>query len=228
MRRGIKQETLFVVDDIADSFDYQNKYAIIQYLEDISDGPVFKQIILTHNFDFFRTVSSRFVGYSGCLMANKTAKETALVQAEGIKNIFVHDWKKFFFLDNKKKIACIPFMRNLIEFTRGENDPDFATLTSALHWEKDSTSLTVRNLDTIYNKLFGLLRKQPLRTLVMVLSISLRPKRRIVSTQVKAQTLSTKLFFLLLYVSCPKCSWSAKSPILSLWMESNPIKRKHS
>src|SRR3990167_4996490 len=53
------QETLFVVDDIADSFDYKNKYAIIEYLKDISNENIFKQIILTHNFDFYRTVSSR-------------------------------------------------------------------------------------------------------------------------------------------------------------------------
>ena len=53
------QKTLFVVDDIADSFDYKNKYAIIQYLSDISAGPTFKQIILTHNFDFFRTACER-------------------------------------------------------------------------------------------------------------------------------------------------------------------------
>jgi recombinational DNA repair ATPase RecF len=31
-RKKAKQETVFVVDDIADSFDYKNKYAIIQYL----------------------------------------------------------------------------------------------------------------------------------------------------------------------------------------------------
>lgn len=53
VRRQAGQETLFVVDDIADSFDYKNKYAIIQYLNDISEGPVFKQVILTHNFYFF-------------------------------------------------------------------------------------------------------------------------------------------------------------------------------
>lgn len=34
-RKEAKQETLFVVDDIADSFDYKNKYAIIEYLKDI-------------------------------------------------------------------------------------------------------------------------------------------------------------------------------------------------
>lgn len=154
VRRSSKQETLFVVDDIADSFDYKNKYAIIQYLEDISEGPVFKQIILTHNFDFFRTISSRFVGYSGCLMAHRNAKETVLAQAEGIKNIFVNDWKRKFFADSKKKIASVPFMRNLIEFTRGENDPDFIKLTSVLHWKADSLSIKVRDLDVIYNKLF--------------------------------------------------------------------------
>ena len=27
-------ETLIVIDDLADSFDYQNKYAIIEYLND--------------------------------------------------------------------------------------------------------------------------------------------------------------------------------------------------
>lgn len=55
----ITQKTLFIVDDIADSFDYKNKYAIIEYLKDIGDNEIFHQIILTHNFDFHRTVSSR-------------------------------------------------------------------------------------------------------------------------------------------------------------------------
>lgn len=45
-------ETLFVFDDIADSFDYKNKYAIIEYLRDITDVDFFYQIILTHNYDF--------------------------------------------------------------------------------------------------------------------------------------------------------------------------------
>jgi wobble nucleotide-excising tRNase len=43
------KETLFIIDDIADSFDYRNKYAIIQYLLDLSNNSKFKLIILTHN-----------------------------------------------------------------------------------------------------------------------------------------------------------------------------------
>jgi hypothetical protein len=155
VRRHSGQETLFVVDDIADSFDYKNKYAIIQYLQEISDGPVFKQIILTHNFDFFRTISSRFVGYAGCLMATKTSTGITLSQAEGIKNIFVNDWKGHFFSDKKKRIASIPFMRNLIEYVIGKDDADYLKLTSLLHWKDTSAAITQNELNAVYVKLFG-------------------------------------------------------------------------
>lgn len=73
VRRRMKDqlETLVVVDDIADSFDYNNKYVIIQYLQDIIKNNMMKIIIMTHNFDFFRTVESRFVDYGRCLMATR-------------------------------------------------------------------------------------------------------------------------------------------------------------
>ncbi len=35
------KKTIFIIDDIADSFDYQNKYAIVEYLYDISNEPNF-------------------------------------------------------------------------------------------------------------------------------------------------------------------------------------------
>lgn len=130
VRKKAGQETIFVVDDIADSFDYKNKYAIIQYLNDVANEPQFNQIILTHNFDFFRTVESRFVKYSQCLMASKRSSGITLKPATGIKNIFVNDWKLNFFSDPQKRIASIPFIRNLIEYTKGDQDPDFLTLTS--------------------------------------------------------------------------------------------------
>jgi len=155
VRKHNQTETLFVVDDIADSFDYKNKYAIIQYLQEISDGAIFKQIILTHNFDFFRTISARFVGYNHCLMATRNGTDTQLVPAFGIKNIFVNDWKPNFFADKKKRIASIPFMRNLIEYTHGKNDADYVKLTALLHWKSESERITQKELDTVYNRLFG-------------------------------------------------------------------------
>jgi ABC-type lipoprotein export system ATPase subunit len=154
-RRHAKQETVFVVDDIADSFDYKNKYAIIQYLRDISEESFFKQIVLTHNFDFFRTICSRFVGYSRCFMVSKSDTQVTLESAEGVHNVFINDWKKNFFTDPKKQIASIPFIRNLIEFTKDKDDPDYIKLTSLLHWKEDTPNITQRDLDAIFNRVFN-------------------------------------------------------------------------
>ena len=161
VRKKAGQETLIIVDDIADSFDYKNKYAIIQYLMDISACPHFWQIILTHNFDFFRTVESRFVDYNNCLMASKTDNGVVLEKAAGIKNVFINDWKASFHSDPKKKIASICFIRNLIEYTRGDADPGFLKLTSLLHWKADSQAITVSDLDGIYNGLFSATASSP-------------------------------------------------------------------
>lgn len=154
-RKKAAQDTLIIVDDIADSFDYKNKYAIIQYLMDIAEDPHFKQILLTHNFDFYRTVESRFVGYANCRMVAKTTTGVAFEPAEGIKNVFIKDWKTAFFDNPLKKVACISFMRNLIEYTRGKHDPEFEKLTALLHWKAGSAAITVSDLDVIYNGLFS-------------------------------------------------------------------------
>jgi hypothetical protein len=153
VQRRIKanQETLVVVDDIADSFDYSNKYAIIQYLKDISEDGLFKLIIMTHNFDFFRTIEGRFVRYPNCLMASKNDNGISLVQATGIRNVFANDWKENFFTDPKKKIALICFLRNLIEMTTGETDPQYLQLTSMLHWKSETPKIAVSQLDAIFN-----------------------------------------------------------------------------
>ena len=79
-RKTANQETLVIVDDLADSFDYRNKYAIIRYLKDISENGLFKLLIMTHNFDFFRTIESRFVGYASCLVATKNENSVSLAK----------------------------------------------------------------------------------------------------------------------------------------------------
>ena len=156
VRRQSGKETLVVVDDIADSFDYKNKYAIIQYLTDLADTPTFKQLILTHNFDFYRTIESRgLVRRSNCFMVSKTSAGVKLEEAIGIKNIFMNVWKPSFYRDRRKKIGCIPFMRNLIEYTKGDADADYGLLTSLLHWKARSSQVTVTDLDGVYDRLFG-------------------------------------------------------------------------
>ena len=158
-RKEEGQDTLFIIDDIADSFDYKNKYAIIEYLKDISNEENFYQIILTHNFDFFRTIESRFIPYNHCLFVEKTSSKIKITDASYIKNPFINDWIKNL-NDDKKLIASIPFVRNLIEYTRDSDNSDFIKLTSLLHIKSNSDSIVKDDLESIYNLVFPNLNLQ--------------------------------------------------------------------
>lgn len=150
-RKAAGRETLFVVDDLADSFDYKNKYAIVQYLKEMADQTNFKLILLTHNFDFFRTLKSRgVVGYDRCFMAQKSESKVVLSQAEHINNPFIHGFKRNFFANGMQRVASIPFVRNILEYTKGTDDEDYIKLTSLLHWKQDSRSITNADLDSIF------------------------------------------------------------------------------
>ncbi len=147
------QETLFVIDDIADSFDYKNKHAIIQYLKELSEEEKFKLIILTHNFDFFRTVQSRgIVSYKQCLFTYIIKGEVKLEQIDGFKNPFI-GWLKE--LDVPKIfVAFIPFARNIIEYTKGVEHEDYKTLTLLVHWKNDTGNILVSHLIEILKATF--------------------------------------------------------------------------
>lgn len=157
VRRKENLETLFIIDDIADSFDYKNKYAIIQYLKELSNEPIFYQIILTHNFDFFRTITGRgVVHYDNSIFSYKTMdnqiKFKTAKEAKSLNNPFINDWKNNL-SDPKKLIASIPFVRNIIEYTKGMNE-DYKTLTKVLHIKSDSQTITFSELKTIFEIYF--------------------------------------------------------------------------
>ena len=148
--------TILVFDDIADSFDYKNKFAIIEYLKEISETNKFFFIILTHNFDFFRTVQSRLDvdREHYCLMSLKTENEVNLVRAEYL-HPFEH-WKNNMQANKTILIAAIPMVRNLIEYTQGKECPSYLQLTSLLHQKSDSNSITLTELSEIFNKTLSL------------------------------------------------------------------------
>ena len=148
-------ETLFILDDIADSFDYKNKHAIIQYLDDLTEVYHFHQIILTHNFDFFRAIASGFVHRERCLMTNKGNTSISLSKAEGIQNYFVKIWKPQITNNNRILCATIPFTRNLIEYTLGTSNYNYNRLTALLHWKLETDEITVGNYLAICNKIFN-------------------------------------------------------------------------
>lgn len=169
-RKKIASDQLVIIDDIADSFDYKNKYAIIEYLKDIADNPKFKMIILTHNFDFYKTIKKRLESvnnWEGNLKAVKSTSEVNLVPGE--KQDVFPLLRKNFPTCEKSFISCIPFVRNLIEYTVGTKNTDYLTLTSLLHIKpahtteniKESKEHTKGEILAIFNSIFGMTATLP-------------------------------------------------------------------
>ncbi len=143
-RKAQKQATLFIVDDIADSFDYKNKYAIIEYLMEVAAEDGFQQIVLSHNFDFYRSVSGRLhLGRRNRILASKEDSEIHLEEEVYQNSAPFSDWRMH--LDNERKlIASIPFIRNLAEFS-GDDD-SYMKLTSLLHVKSDTDQFDISDL----------------------------------------------------------------------------------
>ena len=154
-REETEEDTIFIIDDIADSFDYKNKYAIVEYLYEIMNTKNFYQIILTHNFDFYRLLSSRLVGTNGkerknTLEATKDLNNTIILKQMKYQNNPFCDWKKNLDKDNKKLIASICFFRNIADYL--DNKENFEILTSMLHI-KDNNKKTILDLETVINEM---------------------------------------------------------------------------
>lgn len=131
---------LILTDDISDSFDYKNKYAIIEYLNDLANTTGVDLLILTHNFDFFRTVKLRLnVSRPNCYIAQRNDEgEISLsefrYQRDFFKNVIISAIRSGIIDTNGKKkclIASIPFYRNLSEY--GDNEEAYLKLTCFLH-----------------------------------------------------------------------------------------------
>lgn len=149
---------LIIVDDIADSFDYKNKYAIIEYLYDISKNNNIDLLILTHNFDFYRTTVSRIgIIRNNCYIVQKNNDETLEMKNFGylkdyFSNVIVSKIKDGNIdTDEKKKklIAAIPFYRNLSQYILLPQEEDM--LTCLLHIKTTPLDTVNVNLSGIWN-----------------------------------------------------------------------------
>ena len=146
------QETLVIADDIADSFDYKNKYAIVEYLREVSELDKFYCVFLTHNFDFHRTISSRLnINRPYRLFAAKNGRDISLKEEKYQNNPFDF-WKEN--LENRRyAISSIPFVRNLADYC-GRN-AEFERLTSLLHMKTDTATITVQDLEGLYRSIIN-------------------------------------------------------------------------
>ena len=149
-RKNEKIPTLFVIDDIADSFDYKNKYAIVEYLSDILTEPYFHQIILTHNYDFYRTVWKRLDLSGTNFHVMKSSERIELSNEKMYKDPF-DKWKS----EDKTDalLAMIPFVRNLADYCGYREESE--KLTSLLHQKINTSPLTLEDLFKIYKRILN-------------------------------------------------------------------------
>lgn len=149
------QELMLIFDDVADSFDYKNKYAIIEYIKDLLEKANVNALILTHNFDFYRTVHSRLSIKDCGFMASKCIDgKIKLFEGKYTKdvfnNVFVKNYK-----NRKNFIGLIPFVRNLFDYLSDEEGAEF--LTSCLHIKVNTSGIKVSE---IHNYLIRVLKNK--------------------------------------------------------------------
>lgn len=150
---GTDKEVLLIVDDIADSFDYKNKYAIVEYLYEMANCKNFKLIILSHNFDFYRTVTSRFGLPRYARLHAELDNGEVILREEYYQNNPIDHWKDNMTLTHV--VALIPAVRNLIEYTKGKDNEDYSELTKLLHSKRETSGITFQSLKDIYERNLG-------------------------------------------------------------------------
>lgn len=160
-RKRSDKTQLLVFDDISDSFDYRNKHAIIEYLNDLQECKQFKLLVMTHNFDFYRTLASRLnIPRKQIKMIRKNdAREIIFENGGYLKSVIkcIRDSEK-----DKDFFALIPFVRNLIEYTsfQADKNDNYIKLTSCLHMKKDTKDIQIQDISKIFDSVFGTERKK--------------------------------------------------------------------
>ncbi len=160
-RKRSNETQLLVFDDISDSFDYRNKHAIIEYLNDLQECRQFKLLVMTHNFDFYRTLASRLgIPREQIKIIRKNdAREIIFENGGYLKSVIkcIRDSK-----EDKDFFALIPFVRNLIEYTsfQADKNNNYIKLTSCLHMKKDTKDIQIQDISKIFDSVFGTERKK--------------------------------------------------------------------
>ncbi len=160
-RKRSDKPQLLVFDDISDSFDYKNKHAIIEYLNDLQECGQFKLLVMTHNFDFYRTLASRLgIPREQIKMIRKNDAREIIFENGGYLKSFIECIRNS--KEDKNFFALIPFVRNLIEYTRpqADKDNDYIKLTNCLHMKKDTETIKIQDISKIFDSVFGTERKK--------------------------------------------------------------------
>ncbi|MHB8096563.1 MAG: hypothetical protein ACYDEI_02760 [Erysipelotrichaceae bacterium] len=150
-----KEEGKFLVifDDIIESFDYKNKYAILQYLKEFSGSDKMQLIILTHNFDFYR--SCRHVMDDDLLNSKLMAySKNRIVTLYKNEQEYYDDLSYFNNWKNTREIRfilpLIPFLRNSEQLRN--NKAKYVSLCRFVHYNEETENLKLSDIKEIFDE----------------------------------------------------------------------------
>ena len=138
-----KNNPIIILDDIVETFDYSNRYAFIEYINDmVSKGVTL--IVLTHNFEFYKTLSSRV----------RLRKLVASVDKMGVvyiqknKNIS-KNMENILDISNEEMLYfAIPYLREAKTILQ----EDTSLLTSCLHYKANTKSIRIKDILSFFPK----------------------------------------------------------------------------
>lgn len=140
-----KKKAIVILDDIVESFDYGNRIAFIEYIKEMNDYGS-KVIVLTHNFEFYRTLTKRL---------DKVFKQFSCYNTNGLititkgTDLYFKNGSMFKISDRSNEshrnltfeesfISSLPFVREVSEFTDTEEK-----YTDLFHIKEVSKNITV-------------------------------------------------------------------------------------
>lgn len=143
-----------VLDDAVDSFDYKNKYGIIDYLVDANKDPNIQLIVFTHNFDFYRSSILAFgKGTTNQYFMYKNDNNDITFYDSKNKHYYLevckfNDWKNTPTIS--QYFALIPFFRSTLQLESNSHNSDVQTIDEYLHYDDSlSSARDFTRLDTI-------------------------------------------------------------------------------
>jgi energy-coupling factor transporter ATP-binding protein EcfA2 len=210
------QKFTLLLDDVSDSFDYKNKYAILECLKDFSKKSNIQLIILTHNFDFYRSCKNLLSSsLQSKLFAYKDKGNVSLIEAN---QDFFDDYSYFNNWKNSGKysdyLALIPFARNLAQLEGNSKTKEYLELTKYLHYSGD--------LETIDFSYFGSFIQLHNGSVIDALTANYwatlnNQVRNILSNQLVETDLRSKVILgLYMRLSCDRFMWKKYSKLHSI------------
>lgn len=139
-----------VFDDIVDTFDEINQSAIAYYL-DLLEKRKYKFIVLTHNYNFFKTLKNKLYLKQSLILTNGLNKTKVEAFNENMDYIFLNWFDKENIMNSKYLIALSSVFREL-----GHIDKKYPKneLLNFFHIKTDVSSLSWSNyIETIQNNL---------------------------------------------------------------------------